>query len=46
MRLVGHKVRTWKFKNESIISVGKTERKIPLGRPRRRWDDVIKTDLK
>ena len=25
--------------------VGKPEEKIPLGRPRRRWDDNIKMDL-
>jgi uncharacterized protein YebE (UPF0316 family) len=25
--------------------VGKTEGNIPLGRPRRRWEDNIKTDL-
>jgi hypothetical protein len=27
------------------ILVGKTERKRPLGRPRRRWEDNIKKDL-
>ena len=27
------------------ILVGKPEGKRPLGRPRRRWDDNIKTDL-
>jgi len=27
------------------ILVGKTERKILLGRPRRRWEDNIKKDL-
>jgi hypothetical protein len=26
--------------------MGKLERKIPLGRPRRRWEDRIKMDLK
>jgi hypothetical protein len=26
--------------------VGKPERKRPLGRPRRRWEDTIKIDLK
>ena len=26
--------------------VGKPERKRPLGRPRRRWDDNIKRDLR
>jgi hypothetical protein len=28
------------------ILVGKTEGKIPLGRPRRRWVDNIKMDLR
>jgi len=28
------------------ILVGKAEGKRPLGRPRRRWEDNIKTDLK
>jgi hypothetical protein len=27
------------------ILVGKPERKRPLGRPRRRWEDYIKMDL-
>ena len=27
------------------VVVGKTEGKIPLGRPRRRWEDNIKMDL-
>jgi len=27
------------------VLVGKPEGKIPLGRPRRRWDDSIKMDL-
>jgi hypothetical protein len=28
-----------------MVSVGKSEGKIPLGRPRRRWEDNIKMDL-
>jgi hypothetical protein len=28
------------------ISLGKLERKIPLGSPRRRWEDNIKMDLR
>jgi hypothetical protein len=28
------------------VLVGKTEGKRPLGRPRRRWEDGIKMDLK
>jgi len=27
------------------VLVGKSKRKSPLGRPRRRWDDNIKMDL-
>jgi len=27
------------------VLVGKPEGKIPLGRPRRRWEDNIKTDI-
>jgi hypothetical protein len=27
------------------VLVGKTEGKRPLGRPRRRWEDVIRMDL-
>jgi hypothetical protein len=27
------------------VSVGKPEEKKPLGKPRRRWEDNIKTDL-
>jgi hypothetical protein len=27
------------------VLVGKSERKTPLGRPRRRWEDNIKMDL-
>jgi hypothetical protein len=32
-------------RNISRVSVGKPEGKGPLGRPRRRWEDNIKTDL-
>jgi hypothetical protein len=28
-----------------MVSVGKGERKRPLGRPRRRWEDTIRKDL-
>jgi hypothetical protein len=28
------------------VLVGKPERKIPLGRPRRKWEDGIKMDLR
>jgi hypothetical protein len=32
--------------NAYKILVGKTERNRPLGRPRRRWDDNIRMDLR
>jgi hypothetical protein len=32
--------------NPYSILVGKSERKRPLGRPRHRWDDNIKMDLR
>jgi hypothetical protein len=32
--------------NEYMILVGKPEGKRPLGRPKRRWVDNIKTDLR
>jgi hypothetical protein len=31
--------------SSSQILVGKPERKILLGRPRRRWEDIIKIDI-
>jgi hypothetical protein len=34
-----------KTRSEYKVLVGKPEGKIPLGRPRRRWEDNIKTDL-
>jgi hypothetical protein len=33
-------------RNASNISIGKPEGNRPLGRPRRRWDDNIKLDLR
>jgi hypothetical protein len=38
MRYVGHVTR--------IVLMGKREGKRPFGRPRRRWEDNIKVDLK
>jgi hypothetical protein len=35
----------WAKGNVYRILVGKSERKRPLGRPRRRWVDNIKMDL-
>jgi hypothetical protein len=36
----------WEKRNAYRILVGKPERKRPLGRPRRRWMNNIKTDLR
>jgi hypothetical protein len=33
-------------RNAYKVLVGRPERKIPLGRPRRRWDDNITMDLR
>ena len=34
------------FRNPYRVLVGKPERKRPLGRPRRGWEDNIKMDLR
>jgi hypothetical protein len=34
----------WKKRNAYMILVGRREGKRPLGRPRRRWVDIIKMD--
>ena len=34
------------FRNTYRVLVGKPESKRPLGRPRRRWEDNIKMDLR
>jgi hypothetical protein len=34
------------MRNPYKIVVRKPEGKIPLGRPRRRWEDITKMDLK
>jgi hypothetical protein len=46
MRLAGHGARMGEKRNAYRILVGKPERKIPLGRARRRWVDNIKIDLR
>jgi hypothetical protein len=47
MRWAGHVARMRaEKKNAYRILVGKPERKRPLGRPRRRWIDKIKMDLR
>jgi hypothetical protein len=45
MRWAGHMARMGEKRNVCRLLVEKPERKIPLGRPRRRWIDNIKIDL-
>jgi hypothetical protein len=46
MRWAGHTARMREKRNAYRTLVGKPERKRPLGRPRRRWVDNIKMDLR
>ena len=46
MRSAGHVVRLGEGRGVHRILVGKLGRKSPLGRPRRRWEDNIKMDLR
>jgi hypothetical protein len=46
MRWAGHVARILETRNVYRILVGKPEGKRPLGRPRRRWVDNIKMDLR
>ena len=46
MRWAGHVARMEQFRNSYGVLVGKPESKRPLGRPRRRWEDNIKMDLR
>jgi hypothetical protein len=45
MRWAGHVTRMGDNRNEYRMLSAKREGKRPLGRPRRRWVDNIKTDL-
>ena len=45
MKWVGHVERVRERKCVYRVVVGKTEGKRPFGRPRRRWEDNIKTDI-
>jgi hypothetical protein len=45
MRWAGHAARVRERRGVYRVLVGKPERKRPLGRPRRRWEDNIKMDL-
>ena len=46
MRWVGHVARMGEGIGVHRVLVGKPEGKRPLGRPRRRWEDNIKMDLR
>jgi len=46
MKWAGHVAWMGKFTNSHNILVGKKEGKRPLGRPRRKWEDNIKMDLR
>jgi len=46
MRWAGHVARMGDGRGLYMVLVGKPEGRRPLGRPRRRWEDKIKVDLK
>jgi hypothetical protein len=46
MRWAGHVARMGEGRNVYRVLVGKPEGKRSLGRPRRRWEDGIKMDLR
>jgi hypothetical protein len=46
MRWAGHVAHMWEMRGAYNILVGRPEGRRPLGRPRRRWEDNIKTDLR
>jgi hypothetical protein len=46
MRWAGHVTRMGEERKVYKVLVGKTEGKRPLGRPRRRWEDGIRMDLR
>jgi hypothetical protein len=46
MRWAGHVARMGKVRNAHSILIGRPEGRRPLGRPRRRWEDNIKMDLR
>jgi hypothetical protein len=46
MRWEGHVARMGEERNVYKVLVGKPEGKRPLGRPRRRWEDGIRMDLR
>jgi hypothetical protein len=46
MRLVGHVARIGEVRNAYKILVGNSDRKRPLGSPKRRWEDSIRMNLR
>ena len=46
LRWAGHVARMEQSRNVYRVLVGKPEGKRPLGRPRHRWEDNIKMDLR
>jgi hypothetical protein len=46
MKCTGHVARMAEKRNAYKLLVGMPERRRPLGRPRRRWVDNIKLDLR
>jgi hypothetical protein len=46
MRWAGHVARMGEGRGVYRVLVGRPEGKRPLGRPRRRWEDNIKRDLR
>ncbi|KAJ4433706.1 hypothetical protein ANN_16017 [Periplaneta americana] len=46
LKWAGHVARMGEFRNAYRVLVGRPEGKIPLGRPRRRWEYDIKMDLR
>jgi hypothetical protein len=46
MRWAGHVARMGEVRGAYNILVGRSEGRRPLGRPRRRWEDNIKMDLR
>ena len=46
LRWAGHVARMDQSRSAYRVLVGKPEGKRPLGRPRRRWEDNIKMDLR
>jgi hypothetical protein len=46
VRWVGHVAYMWEDRGVYGVLVGRPESKRPLGRPRHRWEDNIKMDLR